>query len=117
MSNHPISHKLKTFGPSKKLNRAGFLHIEGDQKIYPPFFDLNAIEQLRENWETQANDIFICTHQKVGTHLTKQFVSEILRAVYSYPENNPMASGDIGHATIPWWRLLYYLQVLRRLMK
>lgn len=102
MSNHPISHKLKTFGPSKKLNRAGFLHIEGDQKIYPPFFDLNAIEQLRENWETQANDIFICTHQKVGTHLTKQFVSEILRAVYSYPENNPMASGDIGHATIPW---------------
>ena len=102
MSIHPISHKLKTFEPSKKLNRAGFLHIEGDQKIYPPFFDLNAIEQLRENWETQANDIFICTHQKVGTHLTKQFVSEILRAVYSYSENNPMASGDIGHATIPW---------------
>ncbi len=102
MSNQPKSQKLKTFGTSKKLNRAGFLHIESDQKIYPPFFDLNAIEQLRENWETQANDIFICTHQKVGTHLTKQFVSEILRTVYSYPENNPMASGDIGHATIPW---------------
>jgi hypothetical protein len=102
MSSHPTSHKLKTFEPSRKLNPAGFLHIEGDQKIYPPFFDIHAIEQLRENWETQANDVFICTHQKVGTHLTKQFVSEILRAVYPYPENNPMAGGDIGHAAIPW---------------
>ncbi len=102
MSTNSISHKLKTFGPSGKLNKDGFLHIEGDQKIYPPFFDLHAIEQLRENWETRANDIFICTHQKVGTHLTKQFVSEILRAVYPFPENHPIASGDIGHATIPW---------------
>ena len=62
---------------------------------------MNAIEQLRENWETQANDIFICTRQKVGTHLTKKFVNEILR-VYPYHLNNPLASGNIGHATILW---------------
>jgi hypothetical protein len=102
MANQPNSPKMKTFSAAKKRNDFGFLNIESENKIYPPFFNIDAIELLKENWETDSNDIFICTHQKVGTHLTKQFVSEILRAVYPYPENNPMSTGDIGHATIPW---------------
>lgn len=102
MTNQHNSPKMKTFPAAKKGNEFGFLNIKSDNKIYPPFFNLDAIELLKENWETDSNDIFICTHQKVGTHLTKQFVSEILRAVYPYPENNPMSTGDIGHATIPW---------------
>ncbi|MFM9008024.1 MAG: sulfotransferase domain-containing protein [Bacteroidota bacterium] len=61
-----------------------------------------SIALLRSVWDTDENDIFICTHQKVGTHLTKKFVVEILRHAFPYHEQSGMAAGDIGHATVPW---------------
>ena len=36
-------------------------------------------QALRETWDTTEHDILICTHQKVGTHLTKKFIVEILQ--------------------------------------
>lgn len=93
---------LKSFEPTESLNKHGFIHKKWNGQIYPPFFDPKAIEYLRENWETQENDIFICSHQKVGTHLTKKFISEILRFSFEYPKGGGMATGDIGHGTIPW---------------
>lgn len=102
MSNSKSHGGLKAFEPTEKLNKKGFIAKKWDDRIYPPFFDPKQIELLKNTWDTQENDIFICTHQKVGTHLTKKFVCEILRNAFDYPENNGIKSGDIGHETIAW---------------
>ena len=70
--------------------------------MYPPFFHPDSILDLQNTWDTEANDIFICTHQKVGTHLTKKYVCEILKNAIQYPDGNGIKSGDIGHGTIAW---------------
>jgi hypothetical protein len=93
---------LKAFEPTQKMNDLGFIHKAWDNRIYPPFFHPDAIRNLQKTWDTEANDIFICTHQKVGTHLTKKFVCEILRSAITYPEGNGIKTGDIGHGTIAW---------------
>lgn len=93
---------LKSFEPTEKLNDKGFIYKTWDTRIYPPFYNPSAIDELKNSWDTDENDIFICTHQKVGTHLTKKFVSEILRASIEYPETSSFRNGDIGHNTIAW---------------
>jgi hypothetical protein len=93
---------LKSFEPTEKLNDKGFIAKIWDNRVYPPFFNPEQIALLKNSWDTDENDIFICTHQKVGTHLTKKFVCEILRNAIDYSEKNGIKSGDIGHDTIPW---------------
>jgi len=70
--------------------------------MYPPFMDLQAIAELETKWSADANDILICTHQKVGTHLTKRFVVELLRRSQAHMADCIYQSGDIGHDTVPW---------------
>lgn len=93
---------LKIFGPAADLCGHGFLHTRWQGRVYPPFIDPAAIAELQRRWDTDEHDIIICTHQKVGTHLTKKFVVEILREAVDYPADHPMAGGDIGHHTVPW---------------
>lgn len=93
---------LKTFGPTKEIADTGLQYQPFRGKRYPPFIDVTAAKRLMAEWETTEDDILICTHQKVGTHLTKKFVVELLRVLYPYPEGSAMANGDIGHGTIPW---------------
>lgn len=97
---------LKSFEPTLTMHEKGFIYKTWDERIYPPFYDPEAIENLKKNWETDENDIFICTHQKVGTHLAKKFISEILRSSIQYPESNGIKNGDIGHGTIAWPEVL-----------
>ena len=54
------------------------------------------------NGNLTKRDIFICTHQKVGTHLTKKFVVELMRAFSFHPPGHGIAMGDIGHGTVSW---------------
>jgi hypothetical protein len=93
---------LKAFGERLIMNSRGFIHQIWDNKVYPPFFDREAISRMKATWETDEHDILICTHQKVGTHLTKKFTVEILRNGIQYPPEFGIAKGDIGHGTIPW---------------
>ena len=93
---------LITFKPTSFLNKDGFSHFKLNNTPYPPFIQRETLLSLQQSWSTDEHDIFICTHQKVGTHLTKKFVSEILRHGIEYPDFNPISSGDIGHHTIPW---------------
>lgn len=88
------------------LNDHGFLHMRWRDKPYPPFISRKGIAELLGHWDTDEHDIFICTHQKVGTHLTKQFVVELLRSVLAYPPENPLSTGDIGHHTVAWPEVL-----------
>ena len=80
----------------------GFLHARYAGRMIPAFINPNAIDALRNSWDTTADDIIICTHQKVGTHLTKKYVVEILRAAGALAENHPAANGDIGKSAVPW---------------
>lgn len=93
---------FKLFEPLENLTGDGFLCIKWEDRIYPPFIDPGIVQKMMESWETQENDVFICTHQKVGTHLTKKFVVEIIKSAGKIPSDHPIASGDIGHGTIPW---------------
>jgi len=93
---------LKSFEPTYKLSPKGFIYKTWDNRIYPPFYNPDLIQELKNTWDTDENDIFICTHQKVGTHLTKKFACEILRNAIDYPNINGIQKGDIGHHTIPW---------------
>jgi hypothetical protein len=102
MSNSSNHGGLRAFEPTLQMNEKGFIYKTWDDRIYPPFFDPTAIAQLQQSWDTDEYDIFICTHQKVGTHLTKKFVSEVLRSSVNYPASNGISSGDIGHGTIAW---------------
>jgi hypothetical protein len=102
MSNSSNHGGLKAFEPTLQMNEKGFIYKTWDDRIYPPFYDPEAIAQLQQSWDTDEHDMFICTHQKVGTHLTKKFVSEVLRSSVNYPATNGISSGDIGHGTIAW---------------
>lgn len=98
--------KLKTFGPEEFLTENGFACVRHGRHVYPPFYNLNVTLKLSQTWDTQPNDIFICTHQKVGTHLTKKYVAEIVRSVVTLSDGHPLADGDIGHGAIPWPEVL-----------
>lgn len=80
----------------------GFLHARYAGRMIPAFIAPDAIDILRNHWDTTEHDIIICTHQKVGTHLTKKFVVEILRAAGELAGSHPAAKGDIGKCAVPW---------------
>jgi DNA-binding transcriptional LysR family regulator len=46
--------------------------------MQPPFFHRERVAELKATWDTTARDLLICTAQKVGTHLTKRYVVELL---------------------------------------
>jgi Sulfotransferase domain len=93
---------FRVIGPEGSLVPDGMICNFSNNRIIPPFITADSIQLLQDTWDTDEDDIFICTHQKVGTHLTKKFVVEILRRVIDYPEGCGMQTGDIGHATVPW---------------
>jgi len=95
-------HSLRTFAPVSAAHAEGFLHHRWNGKCYPPFIDPKATQHLQDSWDTQPNDVLIATHQKVGTHLAKKFLVELIRAQADLPSRHPMASGDIGHGAVPW---------------
>jgi len=70
--------------------------------MIPAFIHPDAVAALRQSWDTTENDILICTHQKVGTHLTKKFIVEILREAGALEEGHPASRGDIGKGAVPW---------------
>ena len=80
----------------------GFLHTRLGRRMIPAFISPNAVSALQEQWDTTAHDILICTHQKVGTHLTKKFIVEILRHAGALQADHPAADGDIGKGAVPW---------------
>ena len=80
----------------------GFLHTRLGRRMIPAFISPEAVTALQENWDTTAQDILICTHQKVGTHLTKKFIVEILRQTGALQAHHPAADGDIGKGAVPW---------------
>ena len=92
---------MKIFNNAATKDENGFLHLRFRGRMLAPFIAPEAIESLAQTWDTDENDIFICSHQKVGTHLTKKFVVELLRT-FGLPESHPCASGDIGVAAVPW---------------
>ncbi|MDB4587656.1 sulfotransferase domain-containing protein [bacterium] len=99
---YPKGGSLAVFGPTERIPGLGLIYQNFRGKRYPPFINLDSTRRLMSEWETDRHDIIICTHQKVGTHLTKKFVVEILRALHEFPEGSGMAKGDIGHDTVPW---------------
>lgn len=95
-------HSYRTFEPAEPAHPEGFLQHRWNGKCYPPFIDRRATAHLSDSWDTQPNDVLIATHQKVGTHLAKKYLVELIRACADLPERHPMAQGDIGHAAVPW---------------
>lgn len=85
-----------------KCPEYGFLHARCGGRMIPAFIHPDATPWLRENWDAGEHDILICTHQKVGTHLTKKYVVEILRAAGRLDASHPAREGDIGKAAVPW---------------
>jgi hypothetical protein len=94
--------RLKVFEPLGRLTEDGFRYRSWRGGVYPPFIDPEVCEALTGQWDTGPEDIFISSHQKVGTHLTKKFVVEILRTLVDYPAGHGLAAGDIGHGTVAW---------------
>lgn len=97
-----MSSHLQVFEPLEWLHPDGFAYRSWRGYVYPPFIDPVQAQWLMDTWDTTADDVFVCTHQKVGTHLMKKFAVEVLRALYDYPEGHPMHDGDIGHGAVPW---------------
>lgn len=97
---------LRTFEPSLTEPDGTWLHHQWQGKRYPPFIHRESTAALCETWDTEPEDVFIATHQKTGTHLTKKFVLEVMRALFEYPDAHPYHSGDIGHRTVPWPEVL-----------
>jgi len=95
-------HMLRTFGPLQQLGAAGFDHHRYGDTSFPPFIDLPSTTVLRDTWDTTPTDLLICTHQKVGTHLAKKFLVELLQRGYQLPPQHPCRDGDIGHGAVPW---------------
>jgi hypothetical protein len=93
---------LRCIEPVSSILTDGLLCKRWDGRVYPPFIDPAMIRFMSDSWDTDAHDIFICSHQKVGTHLTKKFAVEILRRLFAYPPENSLGAGDIGHGTVPW---------------
>ena len=98
--------RLRVFPPALSDPDGSWLHHRWGGKRYPPFIDQQATQVLTGSWDTGPDDIFIATHQKVGTHLTKKFVLEAVRALFDLPELHPFHSGDIGPRTVPWPEVL-----------
>ena len=98
----PSTAAIRVVGSPRTLPCGGYLHHEREGAMLPPFILPEALDALRGGWDTDENDVFVCTHQKVGTHLTKKFVLEVMRALEEYPDENPLSTGDIGHHTVPW---------------
>ena len=94
-------HMLRTFEPAVPLHGEGFLHGLYGETVFPPFIDVAANADLARSWDTDAHDIFIATHQKVGTHLAKKFVVELLHEGLKH-RPNVYDTRDIGHGTVPW---------------
>lgn len=80
----------------------GFLHARANGRMIPAFIHPDAMQALRKTWDTTEHDILICTHQKVGTHLTKKFIVEILREAGALQADHPAVNGDIGKGAVPW---------------
>ena len=80
----------------------GFLYHVREGRMLPPFIAPEAIDALRAGWDATAADTFICSAQKVGTHLTKKFVVELLAEAGAFPEGHPCFGRDIGHGAVPW---------------
>ena len=93
---------LISFEPTYRLNSWGFIAKTWNNRVYPPFYHPERINALMTEWEPNENDIFICTHQKVGTHLTKKYVVELMRHFSLHPPGHGIYMGDIGHGTVPW---------------
>ena len=87
---------------SPKCPKLGFLHARYNGRMIPAFIDPTAADALSQTWDTSEHDILICTHQKVGTHLTKKFIVEILRTAGVLDALHPAANGDIGKGAVPW---------------
>ena len=100
-------HMLRTFPPANEVSTGGFLHNRFGSTMMPPFIDPAAYEDLASSWDTGPNDIFICTHQKVGTHLLKKFLVETVRKLIPLPSKHIYESGDIGSDTVPWPSVMY----------
>lgn len=103
----PISPKMSqpipNVTPAVALSRElGFLHTRLGQRMIPAFISPDSVSALQQSWDTTANDILICTHQKVGTHLTKKFIVETLRQAGALQTGHPAAEGDIGKGAVPW---------------
>lgn len=97
---------INNIEPYQEIPNFGFFHKYWNKTMYPPFVCLNTMQIMASEWETGPNDIFICTHQKVGTHLTKKYVVEILRNKFEFPRHHGIYNGDIGHDAIPWPEVL-----------
>ena len=102
METKPNHGGLLSFEPTFKLNKWGFIAKTWNDRIYPPFYHPGRIDELIHFWEPDNKDIFICTHQKVGTHLTKKYVVELLRHFLFHAPEHGITTGDIGHGTVPW---------------
>lgn len=98
--------RLRVFPPFLTDEDGAWLHHRWRDKRYPPFINPRATAALGESWDTSPDDIFIATHQKVGTHLTKKFLLETVREVFDLPEDHALHSGDIGPRTVPWPEVL-----------
>ena len=98
--------RLTVFEPLERLTPDGFLYRRWNDRVFPPFIDPDVGQALADGWDTDEHDVFISTHQKVGTHLTKKFVVEILRQLHPYPDDGGIHAGDIGHGTVPWPEVL-----------
>ena len=100
-------HSISVVGQASELPQGGFLHHRHNGRMLPPFIAPDSTQELARTWDTDEQDVFICTHQKVGTHLTKKFMVEVLRATQELPASNPMSDGDIGHGAVPWPEVLH----------
>ncbi|GIR24904.1 MAG: hypothetical protein CM15mP39_07150 [Synechococcus sp.] len=87
-------HSFRTFEPALLAHEEGFLHHRWNGRCYPPFIDYRATEHLTKTWDTQPNDVFLATHQKVGTHLAKNFWWNWCEPMLSCP------------ADIRWWMVI-----------
>jgi len=80
----------------------GFEHHVHEGRWLPPFINVEGLQSLQQSWDSCERDVFVATAQKVGTHLTKRFVVEILAEAGAFPEGHPCAQRDIGHGAMPW---------------
>jgi len=95
-------HMFRTFEPLGRIEPHGFLHTRYQNKKYPPFISPESTRHLKATWDLDANDILICTHQKVGTHLAKKLLVELVIANSKNLDALPYGNGDIGHGAVPW---------------
>ncbi len=85
----------------------GFLHYVHSDRMQPPFFHRERVAELKATWDTTARDLLICTAQKVGTHLTKRYVVELLAEAGAFGREHPCFTRDIGHGAVAWPEVTY----------